>query len=372
MLIGTVMLLGAASRCGWCVWSDWSAVLAGGAFVLAGAGMGLGFTRTGVAMLAASSDADRGFNSSAISSPTRSGAALALSLCGIGFAAADRAGGDPFLAVFGIAILCAAVAAVTASRTPCPPRSTGTPRCGQRAPVTPVADERRHGERRQHRPDHDQHAAAGRGDGGPGHGRRRTVRRRRPPAGPRDDHDEDALQPAAHGVGRPPTAASTSRNAAEAMSAAPPTASITTATTSIAVGASGASRAATPNPVIATPHTRIATITASPCRSTRDTQPDSTPPIDRAGRDRGEEQRERQPALGRARRRRRRRAPGTAPAACRRPSRSGRRRTTSAAPGGRAGSGSRRPPARSPGVAPDALDRQAGQPAPPPRAWRRA
>src|SRR5690349_24110392 len=35
-------------------------------------------------------------------------------------------------------------------------------------------------------------------------------------------------------------------------------------------GASGASMAATPKPTIATPHTRIDTITARPCRSTRD------------------------------------------------------------------------------------------------------
>ncbi len=36
--------------------------------------------------------------------------------------------------------------------------------------------------------------------------------------------------------------------------------------------------AATPNPIIATPQTRIAQITASPCRSIRDTQPEKTPP----------------------------------------------------------------------------------------------
>ena len=36
--------------------------------------------------------------------------------------------------------------------------------------------------------------------------------------------------------------------------------------------------AATPKPTIASPQTRMATITARPCRSTRDTQPDSTPP----------------------------------------------------------------------------------------------
>jgi MFS family permease len=126
MLIGTVMLLGAGILLWVVVWQHWSAWLAGGAFVIAGAGMGLGFTRTGVAMLAASSDADRGFNSSALSIADSLGAALALSMCGIGFTAATAAGRDPFLAVFGVGILCAAVAVVTASRTPCPPGSTGT------------------------------------------------------------------------------------------------------------------------------------------------------------------------------------------------------------------------------------------------------
>ena len=62
------------------------------------------------------------------------------------------------------------------------------------------------------------------------------------------------------------------------MSAAPPIASISTATPSITAGAYDASIAATPKPIIANPHTRIATITARPWRSTRDTQPDSTPP----------------------------------------------------------------------------------------------
>ncbi len=39
-----------------------------------------------------------------------------------------------------------------------------------------------------------------------------------------------------------------------------------------------ASPTASPNPVIASPQTRIATITARPCASTRETQPLSTPP----------------------------------------------------------------------------------------------
>ena len=118
MLIGTSMLLAASILLWSSVRLDLSPVVAGGAFVLAGAGMGFGFTRTGVAMLAASTDRDRGFNSSALTIADSIGAALALSLCGIGYAAAERADADPFLAVFGIAIVAAAGAVVTASRTP--------------------------------------------------------------------------------------------------------------------------------------------------------------------------------------------------------------------------------------------------------------
>ena len=69
---------------------DAPGALAGAAFVLAGAGMGFGFSRTGVAMLAASSEDDRGFNSSALSIADSIGAALALALCGIGYDLAGR------------------------------------------------------------------------------------------------------------------------------------------------------------------------------------------------------------------------------------------------------------------------------------------
>jgi len=117
MQIGTGLLLAAGVLLWLAVRFDLPAVVAAGSFVVAGAGMGLGFTRTGVAMLAASSDRDRGFNSSALTIADSIGAALALSLCGIGYAATDRAGGDPFLAVFGIAIACAMGAVVTAART---------------------------------------------------------------------------------------------------------------------------------------------------------------------------------------------------------------------------------------------------------------
>lgn len=117
MQVGTSVLLGAAVVLWLAVRFDLHPVVAAGAFVVAGSGMGFGFSRTGVAMLAHSTDADRGFNSSAISIADSLGAALALSLCGMAYAAAERAGTDPFLAVFGIAVVAALGAVVTATRT---------------------------------------------------------------------------------------------------------------------------------------------------------------------------------------------------------------------------------------------------------------
>jgi MFS family permease len=117
MVIGTTMLLVATVLLWTAVLLDLTPVVAVGAFVLAGAGMGLGFTRTGVAMLAASTDRDRGFNSSALTIGDSIGAALALSLSGIAYAAAERADVDPFLAVFGLAVVAAVGAVCTASRT---------------------------------------------------------------------------------------------------------------------------------------------------------------------------------------------------------------------------------------------------------------
>jgi len=77
--------------------------LAVASYVVAGAGMGFGYPRTGVAMLAASGDADRGFNSSALSIADSLGGAFALAASGIVYAAAARAGADPFVPVFTLA-----------------------------------------------------------------------------------------------------------------------------------------------------------------------------------------------------------------------------------------------------------------------------
>jgi MFS family permease len=87
------------------------------AYVLAGAGMGFAYPRTGVAMLAESTDRDRGFNSSALSVADSLGAALALSITGVAFAAVEHGGPDPFLVVFSIAAGIGALGVVAALRT---------------------------------------------------------------------------------------------------------------------------------------------------------------------------------------------------------------------------------------------------------------
>lgn len=102
-----------------------SAVLPVAAYVLAGAGMGFAYPRTSVAMLEVSSDRDRGANSSALTVADSLGAALALSIAGSAFAAAERGTLDPFLTVFVFAAAAAVLGVVAATRTPA--RSTYAP-----------------------------------------------------------------------------------------------------------------------------------------------------------------------------------------------------------------------------------------------------
>ncbi len=91
-----------------------------GAYVFASIGMGFAYPRTSVAMLAVTTDEDRGFNSSALSVSDSLGAALALSLSGIAYTAAMRGGMDPFPAVYAIAVAIAALGVVAAWRTAAP------------------------------------------------------------------------------------------------------------------------------------------------------------------------------------------------------------------------------------------------------------
>lgn len=83
--------------------SELPAVLPIAAYVLAGAGMGFAYPRTSVAMLAESTDRDRGLNSSALSVADSLGGALALSVSGVAFASAQGSGTDPFLVVYALA-----------------------------------------------------------------------------------------------------------------------------------------------------------------------------------------------------------------------------------------------------------------------------
>lgn len=114
---GSVLVAAGTLVLGIAVWADVHPLLAAGSYVLAGAGMGFGYPRTGVAMLAESSDADRGFNSSALSIADSLGGAIALSVSGVVFAAANRAGADAFVSVFVLALVLGALSVVTALRT---------------------------------------------------------------------------------------------------------------------------------------------------------------------------------------------------------------------------------------------------------------
>lgn len=94
-----------------------SAVVPAAAYALSGAGMGFAYPRTGVAVLGASSDRDRGFNSSALNVASSLGAALALATAGAVFAATARTGTDPFLVVFVLLAVGAVLGVAAASRT---------------------------------------------------------------------------------------------------------------------------------------------------------------------------------------------------------------------------------------------------------------
>ncbi len=117
MEVGSGLVLAGVLALAATVWLDGPAVLAGATYVLAGAGMGFGYPRTSVAMLDVSTDADRGSNSAALSIADSLGAALALSISGIVFAAAERREADPFLAVFVFAVALGVLGVLTSRRT---------------------------------------------------------------------------------------------------------------------------------------------------------------------------------------------------------------------------------------------------------------
>lgn len=83
---------------------DMSAMVLIVAWGLAGAGMGIMYPRTSVMTLQSSSEADQGFNSSAIAISDGIGAAVAIALAGITFAVLSPVGGVwPFVGCFALA-----------------------------------------------------------------------------------------------------------------------------------------------------------------------------------------------------------------------------------------------------------------------------
>ncbi|WP_110180617.1 MFS transporter [Nocardioides solisilvae] len=120
LVIGTSGVLGGISLVTVVVATEAPAPLAMAAYVLAGAGMGFGFPRLGVATLQHSTDRDRGANTSALAAADSLGAALALSVTGVVFTQAEGSALDPFVAVYLVAVLCAAGALLGASRTAVP------------------------------------------------------------------------------------------------------------------------------------------------------------------------------------------------------------------------------------------------------------
>ncbi|MGN0063742.1 MAG: MFS transporter [Nocardioides sp.] len=116
MTIGSLVVLGGLTCIAVAVWLEPPSWVAIAMYVLAGAGMGYGYPRTGVAMLAASNDSDRGFNSSALSIADSLGAALGLSLAGLLFAASES-GTDPFGVVYTFAAVVSVLTVLAATRT---------------------------------------------------------------------------------------------------------------------------------------------------------------------------------------------------------------------------------------------------------------
>jgi MFS family permease len=121
---GTALVLMGAVLLTVVVGSHANPVLAIATYTLAGAGMGLAYPRTGVALLAASSDQDRGFNSSALSIADSLGGALALAASGVVYAAGQRLDANPFLMVFLLSASLGLLGTLAAARTKVPALET--------------------------------------------------------------------------------------------------------------------------------------------------------------------------------------------------------------------------------------------------------
>ena len=118
MLLGASLVAAGAVLIVMTTYAGWPAWLLIAGYGVTSVGMGIAFARTTVAMLGASTDADRGFNSSALSIADSLGAALAITIAGIAYALSpDSAVAAHFGAVFVVGTICAALAVLAARRT---------------------------------------------------------------------------------------------------------------------------------------------------------------------------------------------------------------------------------------------------------------
>jgi predicted MFS family arabinose efflux permease len=117
MIRGGTLVLTGITALALVVWLHAPAVTAVAAYVLAGAGMGLAYPRTSVAMLAASGDSDRGFNSAALSIADALGGAATIAASGAVFAVVGRTSGDPFVAAISVGCVAGLLAVTGARRT---------------------------------------------------------------------------------------------------------------------------------------------------------------------------------------------------------------------------------------------------------------
>jgi predicted MFS family arabinose efflux permease len=99
---------------------DLNVWLAAVAFVAAAGGMGFSYPRTSVAMLALSTDVDRGSNSAAINAADSMGAALSIAVAGLVMALAESADVAPFVPLYLLTAALAVLSLVAARRTAVP------------------------------------------------------------------------------------------------------------------------------------------------------------------------------------------------------------------------------------------------------------
>lgn len=120
MTLGTGVLAAALLTLTLVIATDASPWFAAAVFVVASGAMGLAYPRTSVAMLGLSTDADRGTNSAAINAADSMGAALTIAVAGLVLSNAEAAEVNPFVPLYALCAVVAALSLIAARRTAVP------------------------------------------------------------------------------------------------------------------------------------------------------------------------------------------------------------------------------------------------------------